>query len=65
MKYLSLTLAILYSSLLYSQKNNDIPDFGKVDKSELITSCDFDKNAEAMILFDVEEAICYVCYFAG
>jgi len=61
MKCLLLTLTILYSSLLYSQKSNDIPDFGKVDKSELmITSCDFDKNAEAIILFDVEEAMCHV-----
>lgn len=61
MKWLTLTLAFLYSSLLYSQKNSDIPDFGKVDKSELqITSCDFDKNAEALVLFDVEQVECVV-----
>ena len=48
-------LLLFYSSLLFSQKKDEIPPFGKVDKSEMqMNECDFDKNAEAVVLFDVE-----------
>jgi len=51
-----LTLLLLYSTLVLSQKKDDIPAFGKVDKEDLLMNeCDFDKNAEAIVLFDVEE----------
>src|SRR5258708_11177302 len=61
MKWLTLILVFLYAPLLYSQKSDDIPDFGKIDKADLmITGCDFDKNAEALVLFDVEEVQCHV-----
>src|SRR5258708_25496515 len=61
MKWLTLILVFLYAPLLYSQKSDDIPDFGKIDKADLmIAGCDFDKNAEALVLFDVEEVQCHV-----
>ena len=55
----SLTLLFLLSLTITAQKTREIPAFGKVDKSELeIRECDFDKNAEAMVLFDVAELAC-------
>jgi hypothetical protein len=52
---LLVTMALSLS--LCAQKNKDknpnLPDFGKVDKSELeMKSCDFDDKAEAMVLLD-------------
>jgi hypothetical protein len=42
----------------FSQSKDSIPEFGHVDKSELqMTECDFDKSAEALVLFDVEEVV--------
>lgn len=57
MKICYLSSALLLMSLsLFAQKDKDIPAFGKVDKAELeMTSCDFDKNAEAVALIDVGE----------
>jgi hypothetical protein len=56
MPLLLLALLITTTSLL-AQKNkkneNDIPVFGEVDKTDLIMKeCDFDKNAEAVVLLD-------------
>ncbi len=37
----------------------DVPSAGKVDKADLqMKECDFDKNAEAVVLFDVAELYC-------
>ena len=45
---------VLLCATAYSQKNKDIPAFGKIDKSEIdLKECEFDKNAEAVVLFDV------------
>ena len=36
-----------------SQKEKNIPEWGKIEKSDLeLKECDFDKNAEALVLFD-------------
>jgi len=56
-KLLPLTLSIIISLSIYGQKNknkdSNIPAFGKVEKADLeMKECDFDKNAEAMVLFD-------------
>lgn len=46
-----LTLPVL------AQKDKDVPAFGTVDKADLqLKECDFDKDAEALVLFDVGEA---------
>ena len=55
---LLLALLLAFSSLK-AQKDKDLPAFGVVDKEELLMKeCDFDKNAEALVLFDVETASC-------
>ena len=47
------TLLLLFSTA-FAQK--DIPAFGKIDKADLeMKDCDFDKAAEAVVLFDVGE----------
>lgn len=54
-KFLTLA-AVLVSATLFAQQEKDVPAFGKVEKAELeLKECDFDKNAEAMVLFDVGE----------
>ena len=51
-----LLTGLFLTATLFAQKNNDVPGYGKVDKAELeMTECDFDKNAEAVVLFDVGE----------
>lgn len=51
-----LTLLSLTSSA-FAQK--EIPAFGKVDKADLeMKDCEFDKAAEAVVLFDVAEVYC-------
>lgn len=54
--------AVVFFSLsltISAQKSKEIPAFGKVDKAELeLKECDFDKNAEAVVLFDVAELAC-------
>src|SRR5688572_29436754 len=55
---LSLFITFLFSLSLtaQSQKEKNIPEWGKIDKSDLeLSECDFDKNAEALVLFDVGE----------
>jgi hypothetical protein len=55
MKFVPLLASlVLYSSISYCQKNKDIPAFGKIDKTEIdLKECEFDKNAEAVVLFNV------------
>ncbi|HYC40049.1 MAG TPA: DUF3857 domain-containing protein [Chitinophagaceae bacterium] len=57
-------LAVLLVVSSHAQKNKNkkaIPGFGKVEKSELeLKECEFDKNAEAMVLFDACEVACVV-----
>jgi hypothetical protein len=51
-----LTLSACVS--LFAQ-DKDIPAFGKVEKTELeMKECDFDKNADAVVLFDAGELYC-------
>jgi Domain of Unknown Function with PDB structure (DUF3857) len=43
----------------YSQAKDSVPPFGQIDKAQLLLNqCDFDKNAEAVVLFDVEDVVC-------
>lgn len=52
---LTITL-LLISCSLFAQKDKDIPGWGKIDKADLeMKECEFDKSAEALILFDVGE----------
>ena len=42
------------------QKEGNIPEWGKIDKADLeMKECDFDKNAEAVVLFDAGELVSY------
>lgn len=53
-----LVLLLSCTTLLFSQKKENIPEFGKVDKADLeMKECDFDKNAEAVVLFDVAKVV--------
>jgi hypothetical protein len=60
MKYLAYLIFLLISAKSFSQNTKDsIPEFGKIDKSELLkTACAYDKNAEAEVIFDTEEVEC-------
>jgi hypothetical protein len=60
MKVHPILLVLLLSfNFSFSQKSFTVPDFGKVDKSELLLKeCEFDKAAEAVVLFDVAEVYC-------
>lgn len=56
-RFTLLSACVLLSIFLQAQKSkdkdNNIPSFGKVEKAELeMKECDFDKNAEALILFE-------------
>ena len=54
-----LSLFLFCSTYSFSQTKDSIPAFGKIDKTDLqLSECDFDKNAEALILFDVESVVC-------
>lgn len=56
MKPTSLILTVLIPISIFAQKDQQVPAFGKVDKAELeMKTCDFDKNADAMILFETGE----------
>ena len=60
-KLLHLSVAVIISLSIHGQKNkskdSNIPAFGKVEKADLeMKECDFDKNAEAMVLFDKGES---------
>ena len=55
-----LSVSLLFTNLLISlalaaqtQNEKNIPEWGKIEKSDLeLKECDFDKNAEALVLFD-------------
>ena len=48
--------ALLFSNPSFSQKDKDIPAWGKIEKADLeMKECDFDKDAEAMILLEKGE----------
>lgn len=55
---------LLAGSIVFGQKKNDnkdIPGYGNIEKSVLEKKvCDFDKDAEAEVLFDVGEFVCDV-----
>src|SRR5690349_24432754 len=56
-RLLFLSAGIIMSFTLVAQKgknkDSNIPAFGKVEKAELeMKECDFDKNAEAVVLFE-------------
>jgi hypothetical protein len=57
MRNLLLILTALFFSfptLAQKNKKKAVPEFGKVEKAELeLKDCDFDKNAEAMVMFHV------------
>ena len=58
MKSLPLLLLLAIGMSSYAQQRVT-PAFGKVEKTDLeLKQCDFDKNAEAMVLFDVCEIYC-------
>ncbi len=47
---------LLFSQSSFSQKDKDIPAWGKIEKADLeMKECDFDKEAEAMILLEKGE----------
>jgi len=57
----NITLCVLIAMPLFclSQKNIDSLAFGNISPADLkMTECDFDKNAEAVVLFDVGEVKC-------
>ncbi|MBD0331425.1 MAG: DUF3857 domain-containing protein [Chitinophagaceae bacterium] len=50
---------LLFSSAISQKSLHDIPDYGTIDKEQLLMKeCDFDKAAEAVVLFDVAEVYC-------
>jgi Domain of Unknown Function with PDB structure (DUF3857) len=50
---LTLSVLLLLFLQLNAQGIKELPDFGKVDKTELdLTKCPFEENAPAMVLFD-------------
>lgn len=56
-KTIALSLALGLVLPVFAQKTKDIPAFGTVEKSDLqLKECDFDKDAEAVVLFDAAEA---------
>ncbi len=52
-------LSSLYSTHGFSQSKDSIPAFGQITKADLqLSEYDFDKDAEAIVLFDVEQVVC-------
>ncbi|AMR31231.1 hypothetical protein A0256_07215 [Mucilaginibacter sp. PAMC 26640] len=52
-KFFCLALACLFSIILKAQTPLLVQPFGKIDKADLeLKSCDFEKDANAMVLFD-------------
>src|SRR5688572_23657339 len=55
-KLVLFVMPMLVGLTLVAQRDKDVPAFGKVEKVDLeLKSCDFDKDAEAVVLFDVAE----------
>src|ERR1700752_4597140 len=58
MRSLPLLILLAFGMPSFAQQKAT-PAFGKVEKADLeLKQCDFDKNAEAMVLFDVCEIYC-------
>src|SRR5438874_1929650 len=58
-KLTTLICTVLIAVTLHAQKTTDVPAFGKVEKAELeMKECEFDKKAEAVVLFDDGEMYC-------
>jgi len=56
MKPLTLICALFITLFAHAQKKSDVPDFGQVEKADLeMKECDFDKKAEAVVLFETGE----------
>jgi hypothetical protein len=54
LRLLTLLTTFLLSLPSFAQKNREIPAFGKIEKADLeMKECDFDKDAEAVVLFDI------------
>ncbi|MBL0146996.1 MAG: DUF3857 domain-containing protein [Chitinophagaceae bacterium] len=57
MKLFLLSVLIVPALLCNAQKPASLPEFGKVDKATLeMKECSFEKNAEAMVVFDEAES---------
>lgn len=55
----AIVTALLLVTFTHAQREKDVPAFGKVEKADLeMKECEFDKNAEALVLFDVGELYC-------
>ena len=58
---LTLTACALLTITAFCQRGKDVPEFGKIDKADLeMTTCEFDQDAEAMMLFEVGELYCTI-----
>lgn len=58
-KLISIAVALCMAITLPAQRNSDVPAFGKVEKADLeLKECDFDKKADALVLFDAGELYC-------
>lgn len=56
-KTIALIAMIGLTMPVLAQRDKDIPAFGTVEKADLLNrECDFDKDAEAVVLFDAAEA---------
>ncbi|MES1216477.1 MAG: DUF3857 domain-containing protein [Bacteroidota bacterium] len=61
MKKNFLLLLISLPFICFGQKANDSLEFGNISPAEIaMKECDFDPNAEAVVLFDIEEVKCYL-----
>jgi Domain of Unknown Function with PDB structure (DUF3857) len=62
MKIIGLTLILFLASLtLIAQK--ETKEFGKIEKADLeLKQCEFEKEAAALVLFDVGKTYCFVSY---
>ena len=59
-RLLSLVFTLVFSLPLIAQTQKDISGWGKIEKADLeLNECDFDKNAEAVVLFDAGELVSY------
>jgi len=66
MRLVALICCFVIPCCCFSQNAKDSFNFGNINKAELeMTECDFDKNAEAVVLFDIEEVRCSVYTFAA
>jgi hypothetical protein len=60
-KMMAVMAAVLITIATLAQRAKDVPAFGKVEKSDLeMKECDFDKKADALVLFDVGELFCNI-----